>query len=118
MYIYSVIFAVELVLDNVDKLCALLEDVDYHQFLDSLIPLTYEIRRISASEFRQEMLSWLEKENPKPSWNALTSALTRIGHYDKAADIAGMPSSVERMDSATSTVQCIGMHLHNYEGYT
>ena len=67
-----------------DELCALLKDVDYYILVAALkdglnVPL-YSTVKLTASEFRLEMLSWLKL---KPSWNDLSSALTSIGRGDK-----------------------------------
>ena len=71
-----------------DKLCVLLKDVDYYRLVAALkyglkVPL-YSIytEKLTASEFRLEMLSWLKREKLKPPWSELISALTRIGCYD------------------------------------
>ena len=77
-----------------DKLCGLLKDVDYSLLVAALkhglsvLPL-HSIR-LTASEFQLAMLSWLKEENPKPSWNVLTSTLTRIGRHGEAIHIGGI----------------------------
>ena len=73
-----------------DKLCALLKDVDYSQFVSALQPSYFFNFGLTASKFRLKMFSWLKKENPKPSWNVLISALTRIGCHGEAAHIRGI----------------------------
>ena len=71
-----------------DKLCALLKDVEYSLLVYALNHgLMF---KSTASGFRQEMLSWLEKENPKPSWHVLSSALTGMGRHGEAAHIEGI----------------------------
>ena len=75
-----------------DKLCALLKDVGFSPLVSALkhVPLHGHIFGLTALEFRREMLSWLEKENPKPSWNVLISTLTGMGCHGEAAYIEGI----------------------------
>ena len=71
-----------------DKLCALLKDVEYSRLV---YILNHSIMfNSTASGFRQEMLSWLEKETPKPSWDVLLSALTGMGRHGEAIHIEGI----------------------------
>ena len=77
-----------------DKLCALLEDVDYYLLVATLkdglnVPLN-STEKLTASEFRLEMLSWLKREKLKPPWSEMTSALLGIGRIDIVIEVLCM----------------------------
>ena len=95
----SFLFAVELVPSNVDKLYRLLSDMNEMKCYQLAKELRVDVApsfqpdpgmRMIEAFFREILRTWLSRENPKPSWDELTSALMDMKYVVLASNIMQM----------------------------